>query len=135
MPTTDPAAALKGFLQPVGGYKGYGLSLAVDALAGILSGAAYLTHVSSWVDAPESLQDLGHVFVLIDTSKLGQPDWLAERMQDAARILRGTPAREADRPVLLPGERELAALFAAKRNGVALDQDVARLIVKILDGL
>ncbi len=126
VPTTDPAEALKGFLQPVGGYKGYGLSLAVDALAGILSGAAYLTHVSSWVEAPENPQDLGHVFVLIDTSKLGQPDWLAGRMQDASRILRDTPAREADHPVLLPGERELAALAAARREGVALDLDVAQ---------
>src|SRR5690606_28704044 len=47
-PTTDPKAALDGFLLPVGGYKGYGLSAAVDMLTGVLSGAAFLTHVRSW---------------------------------------------------------------------------------------
>ena len=35
-PTTDPAEALGGFLQPVGGHKGYGLALVVDLIAGLL---------------------------------------------------------------------------------------------------
>ncbi|HEY9280419.1 MAG TPA: Ldh family oxidoreductase, partial [Eoetvoesiella sp.] len=51
-PTTDPQAALDGFLLPIGGHKGYGLALLVDLFAGLLSNAAYLTHVKSWVDAP-----------------------------------------------------------------------------------
>jgi LDH2 family malate/lactate/ureidoglycolate dehydrogenase len=51
-PTADPKAALDGFLQPIGGYKGYGLALVVDLFAGLLSGAAYLTHVKSWSDSP-----------------------------------------------------------------------------------
>ncbi len=58
-PTTDPKSALDGFLQPIGGYKGYGLALVVDLFAGLLSGAAYLTHVKSWSDEPEAAQDLG----------------------------------------------------------------------------
>ena len=40
-PTTDPSAALKGTLLPIGGPKGYGLALMVDVLAGMLSGAAF----------------------------------------------------------------------------------------------
>jgi LDH2 family malate/lactate/ureidoglycolate dehydrogenase len=45
VPTTDPAAALEGFLQPLGGHKGYGLSVMVDLFAGMLSGAGYLTRI------------------------------------------------------------------------------------------
>ncbi|MCE5265841.1 MAG: Ldh family oxidoreductase [Deltaproteobacteria bacterium] len=41
MPTTDPAAALKGTLMPIGGPKGYGLALMIDVLAGLLSGSKY----------------------------------------------------------------------------------------------
>ena len=52
-PTTDPKAALDGFLLPVGGHKGYGLALMVDLFAGLLSNAAYLTHIQSWQDAPD----------------------------------------------------------------------------------
>jgi LDH2 family malate/lactate/ureidoglycolate dehydrogenase len=40
-PTTDPAAALKGTLMPIGGPKGYGLALMIDVLAGMLSGSLY----------------------------------------------------------------------------------------------
>jgi LDH2 family malate/lactate/ureidoglycolate dehydrogenase len=40
-PTTDPAAALKGTLMPIGGPKGYGLALMIDVLAGIISGSQY----------------------------------------------------------------------------------------------
>jgi LDH2 family malate/lactate/ureidoglycolate dehydrogenase len=39
-PTTDPAAALGGFLLPFGGHKGSGLSQAVDLLSAVLSGVA-----------------------------------------------------------------------------------------------
>ena len=73
-PTTDPAEALGGFLQPVGGHKGYGLALVVDLIAGLLSGAAYLSHVKSWVDTPEEPQNLGHYFLLIDVGRLGPSD-------------------------------------------------------------
>ena len=39
VPTDDPnAAAHQGLIQPFGGYKGYGLSLLLDILTGVLSG-------------------------------------------------------------------------------------------------
>ncbi|PIW26807.1 MAG: hydroxyacid dehydrogenase, partial [Rhodospirillales bacterium CG15_BIG_FIL_POST_REV_8_21_14_020_66_15] len=41
-PTTDPAAGLDGFIQFIGGHKGYGLALMVDILSGLLSGGEYL---------------------------------------------------------------------------------------------
>ena len=92
-PTTDPKAALDGFLLPIGGHKGYGLALIVDLFAGLLSGAAFLTHVGSWSDNPEAPSDLGHFFFVIDASRLGPPE-LARR---AHARLRGHPPRHAAR--------------------------------------
>lgn len=40
-PITDPAQADKGFLVPIGGYKGSGLNMAIGLLAGVLNGAAF----------------------------------------------------------------------------------------------
>ncbi|WP_270934156.1 Ldh family oxidoreductase [Falsiroseomonas oryzae] len=117
-PTTDAAAALKGFLLPVGGHKGYGLAIMVDLLAGLLSGAAYLTHVRAWDKDPGLAQDLGHVFIVIDASRLGPTEWLRDRMADFASIVHDTPAADPARPVLLPGEREMQALHRARREGV-----------------
>ncbi|ESR23732.1 Ldh family oxidoreductase [Lutibaculum baratangense] len=133
-PTTDPNAALKGFLMPFGGYKGYGLSLAVDMLTGVLSGAAFLTHVKSWVDEPEAPQDLGHAFVLIDAKRLGTSEWLGSRMQDFAGIIHDTPRVDPDTPVILPGERELQRLHRQRREGVALDRETLEEIRAIAAG-
>lgn len=120
-PTADAQAALDGFLLPIGGHKGYGLALIVDLFAGLLSGASYLTHVSSWSDHPEAPQDLGHFFFLIDTARLGPADWLAARMRDFAAIIHGTPPADPASPVLLPGEIELDRLERHRREGIALD--------------
>jgi LDH2 family malate/lactate/ureidoglycolate dehydrogenase len=120
-PTTDPQAALDGFLLPIGGYKGYGLALVVDLFAGLLSGAAYLTHVSSWSDNPEAPQDLGHFFFIIDAKRLLPPGELARRMQDFVAILHATPPADPKAPVLVPGEIELDKLERHRRDGIAID--------------
>ncbi|WP_186099824.1 Ldh family oxidoreductase [Burkholderia gladioli] len=121
-PTTDPKAALDGFLLPIGGHKGYGLALVVDLLAGLLSGAAYLTHVKSWEDEPDQPQDLGHFFILIDTRMLGSGSWLAQRMGDHAAILHGSAAADPAAPVVVPGEIELARLERQMRDGIDIGE-------------
>ena len=128
--TTDPAEALDGFLQPIGGHKGYGLALLVDLFAGLLSGAAYLTHVKSWLDAPDQPQNLGHFFILIDTRVLGSTAWLTSRMNDFAAILHGSPAAESGKPVLVPGEIELASMARQRAEGIRIDSDVMALLLQ-----
>ncbi|MBL0141004.1 MAG: Ldh family oxidoreductase [Betaproteobacteria bacterium] len=123
-PTTDPKAALDGFLLPIGGYKGYGLALIVDLFAGLLSGAAYLTHVKSWSDNPELPQDLGHFFFVIDAKRLGPPEWLAERMRDFISILHSTPPVDPASPVLVPGEIEMRNVERQRRDGIAIDPEL-----------
>ncbi|HWK72056.1 MAG TPA: Ldh family oxidoreductase [Burkholderiaceae bacterium] len=121
-PTTDPKAALSGFLMAIGGHKGYGLALVVDLLAGLLSGASYLTRIQSWVDNPEAPQDLGHFFLLIDTARLGGADWLRDRMEDFRGILHDTPAADPAMPVIVPGELELDKYRLAQTSGVEVEK-------------
>jgi ureidoglycolate dehydrogenase (NAD+) len=126
--TSDPARALDGFLLPIGGHKGYGLALLVDLFSGLLSGAAYLSHVKSWVDAPEEPQNLGHFFILIDTRVLGSAQWLTERMSDFAAILHGSPAADASKPVIVPGEIELGQMARQRQSGIKLDATLLALL-------
>ena len=123
-PTTDAKAALDGFLQPVGGHKGYGLALVVDLFAGLLSGAGFLTHVSSWSADPEKPQDLGHFFIALDTTKLGAAEWLAGRMADFRAILHASPPADPATPVVVPGEIELARMARLRAEGIPLPRDV-----------
>ena len=126
--TTDPKAALDGFLLPIGGHKGYGLALLVDLFAGLLSDAAYLTHVKSWVDAPDEPQNLGHFFVLIDTRRLGSTAWLTARMADFAAILHGSAPAQEERPVIVPGEIELRNMARQRAAGIELDNATLALL-------
>lgn len=128
--TTDPAAALDGFLLPIGGHKGYGLALLVDLFAGLLSDAAYLTHVKSWVDAPDQPQNLGHFFILINTKLLGSTEWLTRRMNDFAAILHDSPPAEPGKPVIVPGEIELTKMERQRKEGIAISPDVLALLQK-----
>lgn len=125
VPTDNPNEALSGMLQTIGGYKGYGLALAVDMLAGVLSGAAYLNHVKAWDKHPDQPQNLGHFFLTINTKGFGEEDWLGERMADFSSIIHDTPAIDEGNPVQLPGERELKAYRYHIANG--LDYDTQQL--------
>ncbi len=120
LPTTDPVAALKGFLLPVGGHKGSGLSQAVDILSGVLSGAQFLTGIASWVDHPDQPSGLGHFFIVIDPARLIGRDAFNAQMRRFRDIVRTTPAAEPDKPVLLPGEREQQRRSAALAGGLTL---------------
>ena len=103
-------------------------ALMVDMLAGLFSNAAYLTHVKSWVDSPDEPQNLGHFFILIDTSRLGPTSWLAERMRDFAQILHDSPPARAESPVIVPGEIELGKMAAQRRDGLRMPRDVIELM-------
>jgi LDH2 family malate/lactate/ureidoglycolate dehydrogenase len=130
-PTTDPAAGLAGFLLPMGAHKGYGLAVMVDLFAGLLSGAAFLSHVQAWDKNPGATQNLGHVFIAIDAGRLAPATWLHERMAEFRGILLDTPAADPAAPVMAPGDREMAAYARARRDGVSVSaadlRDVERL--------
>ena len=127
-PTTDPKAALDGFLLPIGGHKGYGLALMVDMFAGLLSNAAYLTHIKSWQDSPDEPQNLGHFFILIDTRRLGSSQWLSERMIDFANILMDSPPADPSKPVIVPGVIELEKLAKQRQSGIVLSSETLNLL-------
>ncbi|HEX9703532.1 MAG TPA: Ldh family oxidoreductase [Rhodospirillales bacterium] len=123
-PTTDPVKALKGFLIAFGDHKGPGLSMAVDILAGVLTGANFLTGVASWVDHPDTPQGAGHFFLLIDPGRLVGADAFADAITRFCGSIRSTRPADPAQPVILPGEREQARRRAAIVDGVAVADDL-----------
>src|SRR3954468_17122239 len=76
------------------------------------------------MEEPEKAQGLGHFFIAIDTRVLGGAEWLAARMRDFAGILHETPAADAGKPVLLPGEKELRNLAHHRAHGIPIETAV-----------
>ena len=80
--TTDPNKYIEGgTLLPFGGYKGYGLSMMVETLGAILSGAAMTKNVHAWNTNREQGGNTGHFFMALDISKLGNPEDYAKRAE------------------------------------------------------
>jgi len=121
-PTTDPARALDGFLIAVGGHKGSGLSMAVDILSDVLSGARFLTGITTWTGNNTTAQDLGHFFLLIDPARLIGKDRFNEAMNEFQGIVLSTPPADPGMPVMLPGEREQSLLQESKAKGVPISE-------------
>lgn len=123
-PTSDPAAALAGFLSPMGGHKGSGLSQAIDILGGALSGGRFLSGISSWVEHPELPSNIGHFFVLLDPGRLIGTEAFAEAMARFRDIVVTTPPADPARPVMLPGQAEQERRRRAIAEGLALRKDL-----------
>ncbi|OYW54726.1 MAG: hypothetical protein B7Z30_13755 [Rhizobiales bacterium 12-68-15] len=86
------------------------------------------TNATTWDKQPEAHQDLGHFFILIDTTRLADPKDLARRVGDFKDIIRSTPAADPEKPVRLPGDMEFALLHRQRRDGIAVAaEDLAAL--------
>jgi LDH2 family malate/lactate/ureidoglycolate dehydrogenase len=118
-PTTDPAAALDGLLQPIGGFKGAGLALIMGVLSSMLSGASFGTELGSMEDGPRPGQD-GHFVAAIRIEAFEDVDRFRQRVDQAIRQLRACPlAPDCDR-IYAPGEKEHLTRREYSTTGIPL---------------
>lgn len=117
-PTDDPFVGFKGFLLPLGGHKGFGLSLMIDILCGVLTGGAYQFGIKSMYSAPEEPSETGHMFIVIDPEAFLGRETLESRMRDMHETLKGSPMWDPNGRMLLPGEIEHETALARKCSGL-----------------
>ena len=117
-PTTDPAEALKGVLQAIGGAKGANLALCLDLLAGGLSGATTLGKVADQHKTPSRTQGLGLMFLLIDMQALGDGAASNAALKDAVEQVEQSAPADPATPVRLPGARALSQMRLSERQGL-----------------
>ena len=101
-PTDDPNIALLGSLLPIGGYKGYGLSMFVDLFAGLLTGSHFAGGVKNLSQMDEDSGN-GHLFVLIDVDKFMNE---SERHSRIETFYKSVKACGEEGKVFMPGEIE-----------------------------
>jgi LDH2 family malate/lactate/ureidoglycolate dehydrogenase len=119
-PTRDAEAGLAGAVLPLGGAKGYGLSMAIDILAGVLTGAGYGPHVRNMYEDWENPQDVGHAFILVDIAAfMPMPAFIA-RMQDYLALLKAEPRAPGVAEILFAGEHEHRLVQERRAGGIAL---------------
>ncbi|WEX10921.1 Ldh family oxidoreductase [Chelativorans sp. AA-79] len=115
-PTTDPAAAMKGLLLPMGGAKGFALSFAIDLMAGLLSSGAWGAKLGELDDDTTKPQLSSYLFIVLDIAHFRPLSDFLEEADEAVRRVRQSRRAEGVERLFTPGERSAEAL--EKNNGM-----------------
>ena len=124
--TTNPQLYPKeAALAPLGSHKGYGLALMVEIFSAVLSGAAVLGGVKSWVleDADKPTFQ-GHGFIVINVADMMPIDDFKKRMDEMIHEIKALPKGKGSQNVFLPGEIEWGKQKESLNKGIQLPDEV-----------
>ena len=133
-PTTDPVEALKGFVLPIGGHKGYGLALAIDMMAGVLTGAGFGGGVKSMLQQGNEAQHVGHFMLVIDPVRFMPWECFSGRVNELRDSMRSAAPLDPKRPIVIPGEPEAQIEKARRASGIPMSEDTLALLKGLAHG-
>ncbi|MBO5323921.1 MAG: Ldh family oxidoreductase [Oscillospiraceae bacterium] len=106
-PTNVPDEYLDGgVLLPFGAHKGYGLSVMVECMAGIMSGAALTHEINSWNEIPGHCGNTGHLFMAMDISKMMDLGDYVHSVETMIEQFKNAKKAEGISEIYYPGELE-----------------------------
>ncbi len=118
IPTQDPASFLRGgMLLPFGTYKGYGLSLMMEMIPGILCGFSPVSSTRFRSGNPTLVMAL-HI------EAFAEPEMFREQTQEFLGRVKAIQPAEGFDEVLLPGEKEQRFKAERSRTGIPLPRIV-----------
>ncbi len=129
-PSDDPDKAFEGFLLPVGGYKGLGLSYAIDILCGLITGGVFQSGMKGMYKYPDDPSLTGHFMIVINPLSIMDRDEMEKRMATFYQTIKSSPMWDESREMLLPGEIEHRTEMARLENGIPLP---ANLVDELVD--
>ena len=105
-----------GLLQFLGGYKGLGLGLAVEILAGIVAGAG--SSSAETRGAPDVEQGL--LLIAIDIERFRPLAEVERELDELASYVCSAPLEPGAAPIVMPGARAAEAIARNRETGVPL---------------
>jgi LDH2 family malate/lactate/ureidoglycolate dehydrogenase len=129
-PTRNPSEALDGALLPFGGYKGYGLAVAVELFSSVLMGAEWSSKVKLAYHT-----EGGQYVQALDVSYFRSfKDYLRD-LEEVMKNIKASGRGEAKDEIYLPGEKE--AITSAERSihGIPIDDNLKRELTKVSEEL
>lgn len=125
-PTTSAQEALKGVLLPIGDYKGYGITLMIDILTGVLTGSKFGDQVPL-VDE-DGKRNNGHLFISLDVKSFIGLSEFKNRIDELTKIVKSAPKINEEVDILLPGEKEWKTKLSQNLNSVKVPNRIFNFI-------
>jgi len=126
-PTTNPADLYgppRGALLPFGGYKGFGLSMLIDALAGGLSGAGCCRDLQ----APLQGRTDGVLLLALDIRAFCPVALFQEMVSQLVQHVKSSPLGKEVAEILVPGEREARQRRHGAQEGIPVEDATWQLL-------
>jgi L-2-hydroxycarboxylate dehydrogenase (NAD+) len=133
-PTTDPVEALKGCLMPIGGPKGVALAIAVDILAGVISGSKYSKDVKTFHKLAGET-GVGAFFLVINPKEFIEPSLLKKLLGEYIVTIKDITKAQNVSQIYLPGEIENQNEAKGRSEGIELDTSVIEMLNSMLSNL
>ena len=126
LPTTDARAARRGTLLPFGGpeggYKGFGLSLAMDALGALAVGTRPADSIG------------GYMFMAFKPDLFAAADEYRAEVSRRIAAVKATPRQPGVAEIRIPGERAYRTRARLLREGIAIDRKIRDALVRLSEG-
>jgi LDH2 family malate/lactate/ureidoglycolate dehydrogenase len=123
-PTTDPDEALTGILLAIGGYKGYGITLMVDLLTGVLADSHYGPRVKG-LDQAVDPAGTAHSFMAINLAAFTDAATFNARMEAYVDEIKSSKKARGAEVIYVPGEPEHLRVQERIAKGIPLQVKVA----------
>ena len=104
-PTTDPERARTGSLLPIGGHKGYGLAMAIEAITALLPGGNLSVEVLSWIAQTAQPMNASFMAIALDISAFTELDEFEKKAAQWVKSLTQSPRRAGVDQLYYPGQR------------------------------
>lgn len=124
--TDDPVKGFEGFLLPVGLHKGFGLSLFVDIITGVLSGGPFLQDLRSMYKHAEDPSLTTHLFCAVDPGFFIHEGDYKERISEWVDMVHGTPMVDASSKQVIPGELEYQKEQERNKEGIPIPPELMK---------
>ena len=125
-PTTDAKAARRGALLPFGGpeggYKGFGLALAMDALAALTAGTRAGDDVG------------GYLFIAFKPDLFLPPEDYRREVSRRIETIKATPRQPGVAEIRIPGERGYRTRARLAREGIEIDRKIHDALGRLAEG-
>lgn len=134
LPTTDPSNYPdEGAMQAMAGHKGYGLSLLVEILTGVLGGGGVMSEIPPWLFNMEEPNNVSHFCLAVNPAMFVGEEAFNARMEQVVDELHAKPLAKGTDRIYYPGEIEWDRYHKAEKDGIQLPDDVVESLEKLAD--
>jgi len=125
-PLTDPKRAGEGFLLPIGGYKGYALSLIIGLLAGTLNQAAFGRDIVDFIKQPDAATNTGQSILAARVDTFCPIEVFKRNVDMAVRTIRESRRLPGVERIWLPGEQSHHKRIERLAQGIPIPPTLQR---------